>query len=1695
MAQTMSAPARVSNPASTGGAGNTFEQHVNAHWLALLLVRGIPPILRDCTVAEVHFQTEHLGWNTDDFMVVGASGSGKRRKLPGQVKRNFTVSAADEECRQTIQDCWKDFRNAQLFDPANDRLAIITLRGTNTLLEHFAGLLDGARAPADAADFERRLKTLHERGLVYEGPKVVAYCDDIRSIIGDLEGRPVNLSEVWPFLSVLHVVSLDLTTSTGQTEAAVKTLLAHTTSDSDPRGAADASWDALVREAGTGMPQARSYVRDTLSDPLRQRHSPVGSSDQRALAALRDHSAFVLDGIRSVLGTGLHLRRERLVQNVADELESSQIVLVTGAAGSGKSAVAKDAVATFSADHFVFSFRSEEFAVPHFDETLLRAQIPARASALGALLAGQSRKLLLVESVERLLEASTRDAFSDLLTLVSRDKSWRLLLTCRDYSADLVRSSFLESAGVGHAMLSVPSLEDAELEEVQAACPAMARPLASASLRTLLRNPYVLDMALRLPWPPDRPLPTNEREFRGRFWQEIVRDGQHAAEGMPRRREQAFIEIALRRARGLTLHARCGDLDAEAIDGLRSDSLIASPPQSAALAAPAHDVLEDWAILQWIEEQHAIHHGSLRDLAAVLGTYPAIRRTYRKWVAELVERDAFGADSVFESVTTQETLPAHFRDDTLVAFLRSATAPEFLGRHREVLLRNDKHQLHRVIHLLRVGCIRTPDWVKPTAESATLFSVPDGVAWASVMHLVQQNLSAFSGSEYHLLIGFIEDWARGVSWQTPYPDGAEPAAAIAHALLPHFDDYRSDDERERILKVLARIPNGDRNGFAALLRGHREDDERDRASDELRDLLLCGMDGMAACRDLPDLVVEVAREYFLCSEENLAELREYRSGLDVEPVFGINQGRHFDFFPASAIRGPFLQLLRYHSRTGIDFISELCNRSADWYQQRRVPSEYVEPPYEIALTFADGTTQKQWCNGRLWNLYRGTSVGPDALQSALMALEHWLLEVAEHHGEHLDGILIRILRTSRTAAVTAVTASVATAFPRLCGDALLVLLSSRDCVQLDRHRLVHESQAPSGIADLFPQVDAERRVYNDERKQADVRPHRQQDLEAAIVLAQFGPFADRLQATLDAHRANLPPIEQQTERDQVWRLALHRMDLRRYNPTEEESPEHDENAGEETTSPARRIRFEPEAPEPDLQGMINQSAAESASMNARLALLMWGRNVFEHENSTRHDPARWRQYLAGARATDTGRPEALGELSEGGPGYVAAVCVRDHWGELPADEQAWCVSILCAAVERQCNNWNRFERIQRGAMSGDRPAAWALSCLLGHVLEESVHQRILHALVLALTHAIDEVRNYAAVGLGANVWAADRSLALRCVNMLATESIQVEQMLDAQAKRPYEERRQLDDIEAEVATAIRRQFLERDAISADAFRTFRPTGWIGSEAFYRMLAILANEAFSRLARTLVGWWEMDRTARRERPREIEPLLSDLFERFLLRVEPVTAAALLQPILDAIDRHPREVTWIIRGLIGIEDRQSKMIRFWPLWRLFADKVQTAAWLDQIDDEHPMGGELVAAVFFGLQWKDGVRHWRSLEGHSEEVHSLFEELPPSSTVMEDYLRFLYHIGEQSLPVAFIRLAHRLGGTSQGRLLNGRNTVFMLEALLRRYVYGRPLELKRHVELRDAVLQLLDVLVDHGSSAAFRMRDDFVTPVPTG
>jgi hypothetical protein len=197
----------VSSPISTGSSGTFFEQHVNALFLALLLVRGIPPILKDCQVEEVHLQTEHLGWHTDDVLIVGARGGGGRRKLAVQVKLQFTISGKNDDCRKAIADYWADFKSKERFDPKHDRLALVVQRASKALLDSFNSLLDCARASADGADFAQR--TLPP---TYLSSVARNQLEILKNIIHEIEGSPVPDDDLRRFLSILHVLPYDLLT-------------------------------------------------------------------------------------------------------------------------------------------------------------------------------------------------------------------------------------------------------------------------------------------------------------------------------------------------------------------------------------------------------------------------------------------------------------------------------------------------------------------------------------------------------------------------------------------------------------------------------------------------------------------------------------------------------------------------------------------------------------------------------------------------------------------------------------------------------------------------------------------------------------------------------------------------------------------------------------------------------------------------------------------------------------------------------------------------------------------------------------------------------------------------------------------------------------------------------------------------------------------------------------------------------------------------------------------------------------------------------------------------------------------------------------------------------------------------------------------------------------------------------------------
>jgi len=1685
----------ATSPVSSGGGGTFFEQHVDALFLSLLLVRAPLPILKDCQVEEIHFQAEHLGWRTDDVFVVAARPDGVRCRLAAQVKRRFTISEKDETCKKAFGDFWADFRGSE-FDSARDRFALVTLRGTNVLLDGFNSLLDCARATADAADFMRRLEL---EGFLSKTAR--GYATTIRRILEDADDVAPTDEEFWRFLSVLHVVSFDLNTGSAQNEAWIKALLAASANEGDALMAAEASWRELLELVGAGMPAAASYQYTDLPESLRGRHGPIDTRSAQIVRALSDHSSVTLNGIKTTIGPVAEIARDALTNQVLEALSENQVVLITAPAGLGKSAVAKGCVQLLGANLYCLAFRAEEFAASHIDQTLQQAQVPANGAELLGILAGQGRKLVLVESVERLLEASVRDAFADLLNLAQRDRSLGLLLTCRDYSLETVSSALLDQAGLGFKVIEVPPFADEELDQAVAAVPHLANALKHQDLKRLLRSPYLLDKAAQMDWSDTEGLPTNEREFRRRCWGEVIRRNAAAADGMPEQRGRVFEEVALRRARQLRPFVAIGDLDASALESLRNDGLIVASAEASSMAAPGHDVLEDWAIIQWLGQRWVLHERAPGPLAEDVGGYPAIRRAYRKWLSELLRGETGAVTDFVLSVSRDGSLPAYFRDDTLVCTLQSPAAREFLERHREALFEDDGRLLVRVIHLMRVACKEAPWWLRHAAQVPSQMLVASGEAWPAVLELVLGRLDRLLPEQMPILLGLIEDFAGSIDWREPEPKGFEEAAKIGFGLLGHLDGYRMDDMRKRTLKVIAKVPRGDTDAFKELVDRAVVDERRDRLADEVSEILLGGIDGWTACRYFPEEIIRLARSKLLLVDEDL-DGDDWRRGssIEVEPCFGIQEHAHLDSFPASAIRGVFLPLLRHHLREGVDFIIELLNHAGTWYGEQRWPYDRLERAGQVTIEVPGEAPVTQWANPRLWGLYRGHSVGPYVLQTALMALEAWLLEICDQEGVDVEPWLLKILRESNNVMATAVVASVCNAHPEKAGRAGLTLLSSRELIWMDRARIVQE-RGHFAMSGIFPSFGINQ-IYEDERKKSNVLPHRGHDLEALAVKLQLREGSEEVFALIDRHRAALPPIEEQSEEHRLWRLALHRMDVRGFRPVEEPASEGMAEGAPEVEEPReRRILLGPGEIEADVQEVIDRHAPIAAQQQRELSLLNWGTAAWEGRESSHLDIRDWQTFLERARARDA-EPEPE-DFMRGGPGMIAAVCARDHWDEMSTEDCDWCIEKLVREVDRECDAEDNMIRHSRGAFQPDRHAAYVLPGVLTRDVSEAQGARIREAIAKALTHASEEVTMYAAEGVGVCSKGELKSFSEGCVAAIAARGRLISERLAEERGKPYGEQVHAAEIMREVVPAVRAAIIDLGRDPEQELAGLDLHDWPGTQAAGTILQILGHapdsdlaiEFHRRVARSIVDEWDEeleDRSRRGHRDHRFNHECLQRLARFVLKLYAEQARHVCEPFLAAVARHPREVKDFVRDLVFEEDRCSGESPFWVVWQAFADEICVAPWIQQLDSRYGSGKELVGAIFLGGYWKENVRHWHKLEGQWHRVDQLAARFRGTAAVFDAYCRFLYDIGETSLPKAFVILADSLVAGDPGAMLADRNTVFLLESLLRRYVYAEPHRLKSDPAVRTAVLALLDHLVEAGSSAAYRMRDDFVTPL---
>jgi hypothetical protein len=1696
---------RLSNPFSTGSGGTNFETRIQAAFTTLMLTGRVSPCLPPWPITRLKLQGSYAGFRTDDFIVYAKDPhSQNEARLLAQVKHDISFTETDETFTKVITAAWNDFTDPAVFTAGVDSIALVTGPLSAMDINHVRVLFEWARCSQSETEF---LDKLNRVGSITKRSKLEIFRKTLNIANG---GQNVSDKQLWEFLKAYHLLGYDLDTEDGGTLSLLQSLIGQSSTQNPA-----ALWSQIVNAVQSANQAAGTVTLETLPREIREAFDPRRSQWDSDLRKLKDHGDYIVSGIRTLIG-GVHVRRPELFAKLLDASERSTFVLINGSRGAGKSTLVREFFDYMHGRAPVFCLRTEDLDQPHLDNVFSSIGLSSSIRDLEAGFALMPKRYLLLESIEKLLELQNSSAFTDLLQFLKTHPGWTVVATGRDYAYQQVVFNYFQPTGVSHTSLPVTNFSDREVQRLCENLTSLRAIAANPSLERLLHNPFFADLAFRVTEAgTEFCTEEGEREFRAAVWRDVIAKEHVRTGGMPLKRRQAFVDMAVARARRMVYGVPERDFDSEAVLKLEDDDLVRRE-RSKGLISPAHDVLEDWALEQYIEEIYQQSSDDVPKFLAAVGDEPAMNRAFRLWLSQKL-RLGDDVKALILNILTNSNLQRYWQDETISAVLLSDNPYGFLTELGDTLFDNQAELLKRFCFVLRISC-KTPNQdlmrqLGANKPGAYLFLQPYGSGWSSIIRFLFENKERLPNGLTAHITAILEEWSSSIHIEV-MPAGGREAGLLALWLLgPLKDAYRDDDEknRNRLLSIIIKSTPAILEEFDELLDADvfkADSRRRPHYVDDFSKMALGTFDTAFLCKHVPEKVIKLALAEFFVDESEKDPYETWH--IEVEHCFGLQPFRH-EFFPASGAKGPFQHLLRFHPQKGLDFIIQLLNSAADKYAHSNLDSPephatLIRHPQatsgdQIEIVLDDQTSIKQYCSGRLWVAYRGHSVVPYLLQSALMALENWLISLAEDESSHSDLIWAfdYILRKSNSVMPTAVLASLAAGFPNILGKAALPLLRTPALYGLDMARTVRErgGNEPNWFASPFNH-DPFEKLYTAERRTAATRPWRSEHLETLLTRLQFTNLREQAFAIVDELRQKAPKTES-------WRFRFHRIDSRGWKAVEDR-----EN---------NRILFEPQGLEPDLE-KIQQESQEAMALRDRFSrMYLWTAKIFDRETPDQEYYASWKDALEEARKlSDALKDGALGDLSRMfvvGLVKAAAVCLRDHSYEMAEEDSAWCAATVIGVVQSTADSNNMFASSDKTDFDGAAAAASVLPILFD--LAESEDNRLFtkELIATALTHVNANARAGAAQGIRQHLWQRDGQFAQRCIfGAIDYARLQVE---NSQRRRrtdffPLDE----DDgdeerTDAEVSDWVGefRKRLANGGISLSAsdiesldFKSHSP--W---HMLTPCLMIPDGSADSihvaLFSRMLCLFFAIEESTRRHRDDRIqddiwinsEPRLdfTKRFSEYLVSLGPFGFKLFADLLIEGCETAPEFVDYLQLSVAFVTENNNQKELYWTFWKELSKKVESIAIATANQDSRYQSEKNSRKLIRGMLLADAP--WQKLDYERQDIAlgkdlilEVVENAGKNVNVFEALSSLMYHFPRvffQSGVHILAKHQSEVGGT---RLLSGVNTAFYLEGSIQRFLQideTGPLTREMH----QSCFTLLDALVETASSRAYYLREQLI------
>ena len=1653
---------------SKGGGGTNFEQYVQTAFLTTMIIRGIVPGFPLNKISKICFQTTRLGYQTDDLLVITKSNISEN-KLLIQAKYNLTFSMENEIFREVIRAFWTDYNNNELFNGETDRLIIIKSGLNKEERNHIKVILDWAKSKASFADFFKEVRRVKSKT-----EKLEIFSNVIKNVNNDVV---VSDEELWNFLRCVELLEYDFSTQNSVDEANFLNLIRLSKSSGITANEKEI-WSSILEFVAKKNKDGAELTLESIQNEGIYKYFDYEKliPTFNSIDKLRENSKVLLNQLKNTIH-GFHFERYEHSEAITNSINAFYFTIITGIAGAGKSAIAKEILNTNYNDASVFVLRADQFNQPHLSNVFTDMGVTENLKDIFLCLSLIPNKILFIDSFEKLLEGDPENAFKQFISSYKELGNLKVIFASRKYAIQLLTQKY-DLHNINEVEVSRLTEEDLEIitnnySKLQPLC-------NNIKIKEILKSPKYLDFAVSLVIDSDEDYSKiSITEFKDKLWKYFVESDQIRKDGLPAKRSKAFINIAVQRAKKMSLYVSPSEVDDYAVDQLENDNIIYKHATQR-LYAPSHDILEDWALIKYIKEIFDQNSTAL-ELFKNIGNEPAIRRGFRLWIEETLSDNEEYVFRLIDETINEPNIERYWSDELLIAVFKSESSQAFFIKYSTKLLSDNAIFLNRCLHLIRTAC---KERELKGRISSSLY--PIGSGWKEAIRFVYKNLNMLDNQRL-IILNVLLDW-QNIVFKPNFKLPEETAFVrdiTVHYIkqIEAFDGfwYSEEIDKKRIDLVIlmffiAKVAKDEIQELIKRIQVYKSNDENWKLHDFYEKIIkkfLSGLYSRFLAPELPDLIIEVANnEWKSKRKKDEGHPWRYRNG--IEEDFGLKD--HMEHFPSGIYKTPIYQLLWYHPVKAIRFIIDFIDYATSNY----VVSEFAQgdDAKELELELNDRTLVKQWGSWVLWHMYRGTGKAtPYLLQSILMSLEKFLLELAEIDSvktqNNIKIFFKYLLSQSHSVAITSVLASVTMAFPESIDDEFLPILRVREFYEWDLRRVLQERDNYAWLDNDFPFEQKERIVSNK-------LPHRtryQRGMRDFIVHYQFniGKYNKEIHQIFDQLKSCV------TQDDVVWRKALNEIDVRTY-----EVGEYDK---EMCGYPLKAKHEE------DINNFIKSGEPEYEKNNKSLSLFNWITKISENDKEVEKDFSKWVEcynyYII---------PENKNLLYDR-PALLAVIGLRNYNPNLSVSQKEWCNKILLKSIKlllRDPFNENYFEMPEVHPLD-KAPVLRAFPLLFDNIVgkENIIELEILlmHTLIHASFHQdldilLESIREELSIKYSHII----QTIWLGLVNYAKFANTNRHSIYDPDKERLKNALvKEAKFIEQSIKNPIKSK-PDLENISLDKYEH-----WFLSSAFEIIPYHTKDKPQLDFIKIYLQLIITDRQKNEHDKFEYRAVYnaSLYLSKFLLENELHNSYQVIDLIMEATQilnthynyNHSRLYEFLrdtLKNIIYSVDKfiaysndeteiSNQIGRFWTLWEYLFNKIKKL-------DKHIF----TDILFFDAEWNESAVHWKPLEQKKAFYKQMCEELGAGN--VKHILKLLSTVGDTVFLPDGLSWVVNICKHNDDQSIHLTN--YSGERLIERLFQKHLATVKNNLILINDFIWLLDKMIDLGSSKAYLIREYVIT-----